>query len=178
MFIIVEGRNHCKAEVEFVEEFKREVEGECGVEGLGFLEGSQAFLAYTRTKPVEVDFLFVSGISSLIDSRSSMSKENREACYWFVEHRKVETESIALSDIFAFDDIDARIRRLITHRIRVTGDKGDVRYRVLSLNVGRTEGGKLDERPILEAIEASNRSLTPEEIEQREKEFEKVFGEE
>ena len=42
MFMVVEGRSHWKAEVEFVEELKREVENKYGVEGLGYLEGSQA----------------------------------------------------------------------------------------------------------------------------------------
>ena len=178
MFIVVEGRNHWKAEVEFVEELKREVENKYGVEGLGYLEGSQAFLAYVRTKPVEVDFLFVSGILSLVDSRSSMGRENREACYWFGEHRKVEKENIVLSDIFRVGNIDVRIRQLITHRVLVAGDKGDVRYRVSSLSSARSEVGKVGERSILDAIKTSDKPFTPEEIEQREKELAKSLEEE
>ena len=171
MFVVVEGRNHWGAEEAFVEEFKKEA----GLGVVEVLEGSQVFLAYIQANPAEVDFLFMSSVLSLMDSRSSMS--NRVACYWFAEHRKVEKESIVLSDVFDIHTIDARIRKLVTHRILVTGDKDDVRYRVVNLNVGRAERGKLGERSILEAIKKSDEPPTPEEIEQQEKEFEQALGE-
>jgi len=172
MFIIVEGGNHWDAEVKFVEEFKMEVGDKRPLE----VTGIEAFLSFVRNKERETeDFVFVKGILPLVDCRSLMFRENREVCYWFVEHRKVENEHIVLSDVFILNNIDVRIRRLLTHRVRVAGSVEDIRYRILGLSTTRAEGGKLGERPVLEALAKSNEPLTLEEIEKLEKEFEQAL---
>lgn len=170
MFIIVEGGNYWSGEEELIGKLKEEVgrRYETSVD----LEGSQAFLAHIRSKSAEVDFLFIAGILSLIDSRSAMGKECKEACFWFMEHRKVKNEHIVLSDIYAADFIDARIRRLSTYRIRVGSNE---HFRVTNLGIGRSVSGKLDQVSILDAIAESDTPLTPEELEQAEKEFEQVL---
>jgi len=172
MFIAVEGGNYWSAEEKFVKEFRDEVKSRGS--SLSLVKNPEEFLEYMSSEHTYVNFLFAEGILSLIDCRSSMAKENRDAAYWFSEHRKVENEHVVLSDIFEVPFIDLRIRRLITHRIRVLDAKGDVRYRVVSLHIGRVVVGKLGEGTILEAIKESDRPLTPEEIEQQNKAYEQA----
>ena len=176
MFMIVEGRNCWSAEEKFIDELKSEVG--CTPLVLNEVVGSQSFLAHIRAKPVLVDFLFVSGILALVDCRSPMDKENREACSWFVEHRKAENEHIVLSDVFEYDFIDARVRRLVTYRVSVSDVADVVYYRVMNLRTGRSVSGKLDEGLILEAVKKSGEPLTAEEVEQREEKLKQFLSEE
>ena len=152
-FMVIESLNHWTSEEGFVKQFRGEViEGEFSYDAK---ENSQDFLKYIRSNPVPVGYLFLSGIFSLIDSRSSMGRENREVAYWFSEHRKLDS-CIILSDIFRLGYIDTRLRSLVTHRFRVAGVGEVVSCRAFTLLNSKGIRFKLGEVPILKAIEELN----------------------